>query len=195
MLHLVPAARLSVAALIAELPAAEAFHVNILRLDQLPADQRIKPFNTVFHLIPLFFSASRAVSSKRTRCIELPYRTYRPDHRRTRTTDQRRPPCRSRAGAEHVLAVQLHLNLDLIGLFLHIKHNHSPFILCPQMWGEHSCSTTHYRIRSVLDETISPFYKTRTRTRPPAGADLPPMQVFVPSVGKLHQATFCGLPQ
>lgn len=92
MLHLVPAAGLSVAALIAELPAAGAFHIDVLRFDQLAADQRIKPFNTVFH-------------------------------------------------------------------------------------------------------NINPFCKIRIRIRPPAGADLPPIQVFVPSVGKPHQATSCGQPQ
>lgn len=54
MLDLVSAAGFPVAALIAELPAAGAFHVDVLRLDQLPADQRIKPFNTVFHNINPF---------------------------------------------------------------------------------------------------------------------------------------------
>lgn len=92
MLDLVSAAGLPVAALVAQLPAARAFHIDVFRLDQLAADQRIEPFNTVFHI-------------------------------------------------------------------------------------------------------LSPFCKIRIHIRQPAGADLPPMQGFVPFVGRLHQATSCGLPR
>lgn len=54
MMHLGSAARLFVTAFIAQLPAAGAFHIDVFRLDQLAADQRMEPFNTVFHTISPF---------------------------------------------------------------------------------------------------------------------------------------------
>ena len=54
-LTLAVAAALSVIMSIAEITTMRTLHVYLLRLNQLSAYQRIKPFNTVFHNINPFY--------------------------------------------------------------------------------------------------------------------------------------------